>query len=169
MVGSEIIDYLKDSQLVANIQEFFGVSTHYDKHSGKLSEESRSDDEDKCICTKVDYNDRNHLLTCRNQKTNGCDTSSKEFNGYIKQTELLQRPEHESADKHKKEASAIPENSHYTINNLFWYYLFLFGTELGDETFYSAFIPFWFWNIDGAVGRRVVLVWATVMSIGKAK
>lgn len=172
MVGPDVIDYLKDSQLVANIQEFFGVSIHYDKYSGKLktNEESRRDNENKCICTEVDHNEGNYLLTCRNQKTNSCDTSSKEFNGYIRQTELLQQREDESADKHKEEnTSAILENPHYTINNLFWYYLFLFGTELGDEIFYSAFIPFWFWNIDGAVGRRMVLVWATVMSIGKIK
>lgn len=57
-------------------------------------------------------------------------------------------------------------NKDYIIENKFWYYLFLFGTALGDETFYASFIPFWFWNIDGAVGRRVVLVWAVVMYIG---
>lgn len=55
----------------------------------------------------------------------------------------------------------------YVIENKFWYYLFVFGTALGDELFYSTFIPFWFWNIDGAVGRRVVLVWTLVMYIGK--
>jgi len=33
--------------------------------------------------------------------------------------------------------------------------------------FYASFIPFWFWNIDGAVGRRVVLVWTIVMYIGQ--
>lgn len=54
----------------------------------------------------------------------------------------------------------------YIVTNKFWYYLFKFGTELGDELFYSMFIPFWFWNIDGAVGRRVILVWAIVMCIG---
>lgn len=54
----------------------------------------------------------------------------------------------------------------YIIDNKFWYYVFRFGTALGDETFYSAFIPFWFWNIDGAVGRRVVLVWSIVMYVG---
>lgn len=54
----------------------------------------------------------------------------------------------------------------FTVTNKFWYYLFLFGTELGDEIFYATFIPFWFWNIDGAVGRRIVLVWAVVMTIG---
>jgi hypothetical protein len=54
----------------------------------------------------------------------------------------------------------------YVITNKFWYYLFIFGTALGDEAFYSCFIPFWFWNIDGAVGRRVVLIWTIVMYIG---
>ncbi|XP_025828982.1 sphingosine-1-phosphate phosphatase 1 [Agrilus planipennis] len=58
-------------------------------------------------------------------------------------------------------------NQKYTIKNYFWYYLFCFGTELGDEMFYLSFIPFWFWNIDGAVGRRVVLVWTIVMYIGQ--
>lgn len=61
----------------------------------------------------------------------------------------------------------IQKDKEYTIENKFWYYLFVFGTALGDETFYSAFIPFWFWNIDGAVGRRVVLVWTIVMYIGQ--
>ncbi|KAF7272713.1 hypothetical protein GWI33_014525 [Rhynchophorus ferrugineus] len=55
----------------------------------------------------------------------------------------------------------------YVIRNKYWYYLFLFGTALGDEVFYTGFIPFWFWNIDGAVGRRVVLVWTLVMYIGQ--
>lgn len=60
-----------------------------------------------------------------------------------------------------------PDSPKYVIGNKFWYYLFVFGTALGDEVFYSTFIPFWFWNIDGAVGRRVVLVWTLVMYIGK--
>ncbi|XP_060527506.1 sphingosine-1-phosphate phosphatase 1-like [Cylas formicarius] len=55
----------------------------------------------------------------------------------------------------------------YVITNRFWYYLFVFGTALGDEVFYSTFIPFWFWNIDGAVGRRVIVVWTIVMYIGQ--
>ncbi|EEB14759.1 sphingosine-1-phosphate phosphatase, putative [Pediculus humanus corporis] len=58
-------------------------------------------------------------------------------------------------------------NDDYIIQNKFWYYLFLIGTNLGDEIFYASFIPFWFWNIDGAVGRRVVSVWTIVMYIGQ--
>lgn len=54
----------------------------------------------------------------------------------------------------------------YRVTNSFWYYLFVLGTALGDEIFYATFIPFWFWNIDGAVGRRVVFVWSSVMYVG---
>ena len=56
---------------------------------------------------------------------------------------------------------------YYKITKMFWYYLFLLGTQLGDETYYSLFFCFWFWNIDGAVGRRIFLVWALVMYIGQ--
>ncbi|XP_065331528.1 sphingosine-1-phosphate phosphatase 2-like [Cloeon dipterum] len=55
----------------------------------------------------------------------------------------------------------------FVVTNKFWYYLFTFGTILGDEIFYACFIPFWFWNVDGAVGRRFVMVWAIVMYIGQ--
>ncbi|XP_023027121.2 sphingosine-1-phosphate phosphatase 2 [Leptinotarsa decemlineata] len=73
------------------------------------------------------------------------------------------KTEIKATHEQKKEKS----NNKYIIENRFWYYLFLFGTALGDETFYAFFIPFWFWNIDGAVGRRFVLVWSIVMYIGQ--
>jgi hypothetical protein len=44
--------------------------------------------------------------------------------------------------------------------------LFKFGTALGDEVFYAFWFSNWFWNVDGAVGRRVVLIWAIHMFIG---
>ncbi|XP_018568583.1 sphingosine-1-phosphate phosphatase 2-like [Anoplophora glabripennis] len=97
------MDYLKEPQLVAKIQNFFGVKTNF-----------------------IDTNVNSDL--------------------------------HKMSSGHSKE---------YILTNKYWYYLFIFGTALGDETFYSAFIPFWFWNIDGAVGRRVVLVWAIVMYVGQ--
>ncbi|KAL4107164.1 hypothetical protein QTP88_017549 [Uroleucon formosanum] len=56
----------------------------------------------------------------------------------------------------------------HTITNKFWYYLFLFGTYLGDEIGYSIIIPFLIWNIDSAVARKMVLVWAAVMYIGQS-
>uniref|UniRef100_A0A182SVK1 Phosphatidic acid phosphatase type 2/haloperoxidase domain-containing protein n=1 Tax=Anopheles maculatus TaxID=74869 RepID=A0A182SVK1_9DIPT len=56
----------------------------------------------------------------------------------------------------------------YRVTNYFWYVLFIVGTELGDEIFYATFIPFWFWNIDSAVGRRVVMVWSAIMYVGQS-
>lgn len=66
----------------------------------------------------------------------------------------------------RKDRSKDKEDE-YVIENKWLHYLFLFGTSLGDEMFYSIFFTFWFWNVDGAVGRRVVLVWALCMYIGQ--
>jgi len=54
------------------------------------------------------------------------------------------------------------------VTNKFWYYLFLFGTYLGDEIGYAVIIPFLIWNVDSAVARKMVLVWAVVMYIGQS-
>lgn len=72
-----------------------------------------------------------------------------------------------SGDDIEKEKNVSNINSNVRITNKFWYYLFIIGTEFGDELFYATMIPFWFWNIDGAVGRRVVFVWSIVMYIGQ--
>ena len=45
--------------------------------------------------------------------------------------------------------------------------MFVIGTQLGDENCYTLIFCFWFWNIDGAVGRRLYLVFNFVMYIGQ--
>lgn len=92
---------------------------------------------------------------------------------YLKQPELVARIQNffgvrkiKGTENHIGNKNKPQSDKDYVIGKKFWYYLFHFGTALGDETFYSSFIPFWFWNIDGAVGRRVVLVWAIVMYVG---
>ena len=90
------------------------------------------------------------------------------------QTSIWQN-EYETKGKLKRSDSDLNESissdsdseiKSHIITKKFWYYLFIVGTALGDEIFYASFIPFWFWNIDGAVGRRVVLVWTIIMYIG---
>lgn len=164
----DLINYLKDPQLVASIQQFFGVRIYYDKPFVTLKSNKTLQNESECTCTEDDHNERKYVLTC-NQEIKDCDTNAKHFNGYTKQTNFLEQHRNESSKKHEASTASDQQfqNPHYKITNSFWYYLFLFGTELGDEIFYSAFIPFWFWNIDGAIGRRVVLVWAIVMTIGQ--
>lgn len=55
----------------------------------------------------------------------------------------------------------------FLIENRFLYYMFTFGTELGNELFYITFFPFIMWNVDAFVGRRLIMVWVWVMYLGQ--
>lgn len=55
----------------------------------------------------------------------------------------------------------------FVIENRLLYYLFTFGTELGNELFYITFFPFLTWNVDAFVSRRLVMVWVWVMYLGQ--
>ncbi|XP_066600646.1 sphingosine-1-phosphate phosphatase 2-like isoform X2 [Prorops nasuta] len=157
------IDYLKSSDLVADIQEFFGIKIHYDsKENNEKVKYYKNEKENKIYSHYGSFNDIdvNHSLT---ENINGCSTLQTNYNGYAKSD--VSTKEEQVYSKEKYFRSSMSQS--YTITNYYWYYLFLFGTELGDEIFYSTFIPFWFWNIDGAVGRRIILVWAVVMTTGQ--
>ncbi|XP_008281645.1 sphingosine-1-phosphate phosphatase 1 [Stegastes partitus] len=55
----------------------------------------------------------------------------------------------------------------FLVENRFLYYMFTFGTELGNESFYITFFPFIMWNVDAFVGRRLIMVWVWVMYLGQ--
>lgn len=55
----------------------------------------------------------------------------------------------------------------FMIENRFLYYLFTFGTEMGNELFYITFFPFIMWNVDAFVSRRLIMVWVWVMYLGQ--
>lgn len=81
-------------------------------------------------------------------------------NSHRQSSPAIKRQNSRTADPH-------PDPS-YVIRYRLWYYLFSFGASLGYETFYATFFPMWFWNIDSAVGRRMVLLWVIVMYVGQA-
>ncbi|KAM6906717.1 sphingosine-1-phosphate phosphatase 1-like [Lycodopsis pacificus] len=56
----------------------------------------------------------------------------------------------------------------FLIQNKFLFYLFTFGTELGNEMFFIVFFPFLFWNIDTLVSRRLIVVWAWNLFVGQS-
>lgn len=160
-----IIEYLKGPELVVQFQEFFGVRYINNKTSITSDDEGlssdatrplRSNDEDSTGSDLQSKNNTSYGLHKRNVSSGSSETDEG-FNEPRNehQTELYQH-------------SAQSEIRPYEITNKFWYYLFVIGTEFGDEIFYATMIPFWFWNVDGAVGRRVVFVWAVVMYIGKS-
>ncbi|XP_068632454.1 sphingosine-1-phosphate phosphatase 2-like [Battus philenor] len=136
-----LIDYLKDPSLVVKVQNFFGVI--YKNVSPEESTEIVHSE--KLEREKEEFDLRQHKRIPSN-------LSSSSQSSYDTDT---------SADSTNREEVVCH------VNNKFWYWVFVLGTALGDEIFYATFIPFWFWNIDGAVGRRVVLVWTVVMYIGQ--
>lgn len=56
----------------------------------------------------------------------------------------------------------------FLIHNKVLFYLFTFGTELGNEMFFIVFFPFLFWNIDALVSRRLIVVWAWNLFVGQS-
>jgi sphingosine-1-phosphate phosphatase 1 len=66
------------------------------------------------------------------------------------------------------ESDADFENAECVITNRFLDNLFHFGAELGNELFYITFYPFWLWNVDGWVGRRICVFWGIFMYFGQA-
>jgi sphingosine-1-phosphate phosphatase 1 len=153
---SNFVQHYRDPYLVSRIQEFFGVQIHYNE----LYQNAATDTINDC---PVSASEKNGLLNSkRNTFKNGL------FNQEKKTTTNKYQDDKSYLNHRDTDAIRIEHRKAYTIQNYFWYYLFLFGTELGDEIFYLTFIPFWFWNIDGAAGRKIVLVWATIMSIGQA-
>lgn len=142
-----ILEYLKDPLLVVKVQNFFGVTY---KNNLRPPDETRPCKNEVLQSDRRDY--VNEAFDIRHHKRIPSNTSSTSSSSSYETDS--------SAD------SARLDDVVCLVNNKFWYYLFLLGTALGDEIFYATFIPFWFWNIDGAVGRRVVLVWTVAMYIG---
>lgn len=144
-----IVEYLKKPELVVAVQEWFGIE-YLDTNEKKRSKIDEDTLYDRSMISNLE---QNRYSKCSEYKVHRRKESDEFCSKNVKETET--------------NLSETDPKQNIRINNKFWYYLFLFGTELGDETFYSIFIPFWFWNVDGCVGRRVVFVWSIAMYIGQ--
>jgi sphingosine-1-phosphate phosphatase 1 len=163
---SEIIEYLKDPDLVARIQKYYGVQVVRSLNSSHVLPSSNGNISKPPLCGDGVVNLRRQLENkpVAGTRAHNSSSESKNYNEIHSNGWVLN--EHEGDETLSSESE--PETKGYIITNWVWYYLFVLGTALGDEIFYASFIPFWFWNIDGAVGRRVVLVWTVIMYIGNS-
>lgn len=134
--------YLKDPQLVADFQYKLGIQAI--SHRTSLKEQSK-----KCLNTDIDYESNP-----RKKGNLRCDKLSEDEANTAKEETLYKIENH-------------GDSKNFRVKNNFLYYFFYIGTYLGDELFYSIYFPFWFWNVDYNVGRRIITVWAVVMYIGK--
>jgi sphingosine-1-phosphate phosphatase 1 len=164
---SAIINCLKDPHLVARIQKYYGVEVVSPLNSdliltsnnGNISRSQLAGDDEACAFKK-------RLEKRVTSGTSVDDTVSESKQCVDNSIRYNGSASYEPEGDETFSSESEPESKGYIINNWMWYYLFVLGTALGDEIFYASFIPFWFWNIDGAVGRRVVLVWTVIMYIG---
>lgn len=151
------IEYLKRPELVVATQEWFGVEyvdgnelCKHDIHLQTSNEPTNDSASAK----------RTHRRNVSDESNESMDSQNNDNDDQEQQSRLLENAPN-------AETTKTSAHHRVRIKNKFWYYLFLIGTELGDEFFYATMIPFWFWNIDGAVGRRVVFVWSIVMYVGQ--
>lgn len=140
---SQFVKICKDPENVARIQKYFGVEILDEKikdDGSQYDEVQRGNSARRLIGNK---NKKDDLEVDVNQN---------------------------STIKNKHAQTPAPSKNkllRYAITNHYWYYLFLFGTELADKQFCTTIFPFLSWNIDSVVARRVTLVFAITLTIGK--
>lgn len=142
---------LTSAETVARIQNFFGV---YRIDEEKKSRESETNGH------SIANGEGNHYATSTKIR-NVIVTSVSEC---LQQDKCYTQTNGNSSDK----ADHHQTHVNYRIENYIWYYLFQFGAFLGDDLFYYTFMPFWFFNINLWVIRRVILIWGVFMYVGQS-
>lgn len=152
------IEVLKDPNIVSNIQKFFGVSYKESVAIKIPTENEHRSQESSSMLRKKNAKTAVELEDSREED----EISQKLNKGSLDIEESSSRVEAGS-----RNLPEIRDLKNYVIKNKIWYFIFFFGTYLGDDVGYAIFLPFWFWNVDAKVGRKIVLVWTLIMYIGK--
>lgn len=146
---------MNNPQIVADFQKIFGLEWEFDENNNIVKSE---DETSKAVYHESDNNSSNSRKLTKNAQ-NGHHHSISE-----------NHVNNETDD----DASMVTNTDHThivsktKINIKFWYYFFHIGAAMGNEIFYSIFFPCWFWNVDGAIARKITMVWGIYMYIGQA-
>ncbi|GAB6018409.1 hypothetical protein CHUAL_000124 [Chamberlinius hualienensis] len=183
---SNVIAKLKDPELVWKIQYYFGIRrrevetpSNAFQNGGRHVEKPPPNGSQTPTASNV-QNGFNHRIK-EVKKSNGVlvddsvnKVSSETLNkktigniGIVSTTTDDDSESNSSSSVSSDGKNHHNSNKNYLITISIWYHLFNFGAALGDEAFYVSFFPFWFWNIDGAVCRRVATIWVIIMYIGQ--
>ncbi|KAK5852992.1 hypothetical protein PBY51_006818 [Eleginops maclovinus] len=157
----QMCNYLQDPRHVARFQKVCGVKGTFPV---KPSEPDRGEPEPDCPGLRKRAPDSSVV--------NGA-AGDAMVNGM--QGDITAGPDAPSVDPDTARAKPLRKNSltgdvgqEFLIHNKFLFYLFTFGTELGNEMFFIVFFPFLFWNIDALVSRRLIVVWAWNLFVGQS-
>lgn len=146
----QFFDYLNNPQLVADFQKVFGLEWEFDHHSSDAGGSDTLINKNGGV--KPDQNNNTSDASAQTQNS----TSVTFKRGHTKTNSVVSDTDH----------SHIVSKT--IITKKFWYYFFHVGAAMGNEIFYSIFFPCWFWNVDGAIARKITLVWGIFMYIGQA-
>lgn len=141
---------LTSAETVARIQNYFGVYRIEEDKPTKTETNGHS----------ITNGGDNHYVTSTKIR-NAIVTSVSECLQHDKCYNQANGNSSDKADHHQTHVN-------YRVENYLWYYLFQFGAFLGDDLFYYTFMPFWFFNINLHVIRRVILIWGVFMYIGQS-
>ena len=144
----KIINYLKDAQLVAEFQHFFGIQSLVQERSDRVVQDECNGKPSSSVRTDDKLRQRHRSGTNsegRNDRQSINDIRCGLANGLSKG---------QSTNHHSNAKSTKATSKHYVIKNRAFYYLFCFGASLGYEIFYALFFPFVLHNVDSFVGRR---------------
>ncbi|XP_029982368.1 sphingosine-1-phosphate phosphatase 1 [Sphaeramia orbicularis] len=179
---SWLYHYLQDPQLVARFQKVCGVHGTFSRTgNGGGKDRSHSHNNGAChhLCTEGHESDNPAMFgagegeTGARRRTAGLDGETPSPNPSLTQNGApaggdTPVPVGSNGMKPLRKNSLTGDvGQEFLIENRFLYYLFTFGTELGNELFYITFFPFVIWNVDAFVGRRIIMLWVWVMYLGQ--
>ncbi|KPP56358.1 hypothetical protein Z043_126034 [Scleropages formosus] len=146
--------YLQDPHLVARFQRTCGVQGTFPRRC----EEHNGD------CAKDDLRQRSRPVQV--------ERSPALMNGAAQPTAhsecSLQETDSRGTLKPLRKNSLTGDiGQEFIIENRPLFYLFTFGTELGNEMFFIIFFPFLYWNVDACVSRRLIIVWELILYLGQ--
>lgn len=164
---------LQDPDLVARFQRMCGVlatgswkaATREHLHNNGASPVTGDSSESSA---GLGAGDGQHVRTVRGVRDRKHDPETSCLNGAAGGGPQEPGPPRGSTVKPLRKNSLTGDaGQEFVIQNRFLFYLFTFGTELGNETFYITFFPFVMWNLDAFISRRLIMVWVWVMYLGQ--
>lgn len=149
----QCIKTIEDASNVAAIQKFFGVTYNRRSPLKSIPENEYSKEESICMVSKAPI-------------TNSPDLTAPKINGENDTKDVsIQKTVHDVENGTIHDSNQV-ESNNYTIRYKFWYYFFISLTNLGDVIGYALVFPFIFWNVDGVIARKLVIIWTVIMYVG---
>ena len=149
--------YLNSPELVVQFQQSCGIYS--------ISKNDTIDQNSKLHSKNISIK----TLITNGQIKSDTTTSSYVTSNGVKINGTIKHRKCQSAEFTLSESDEEPVFDDEYVATKWWLdWIFHFGASLGHEIFFITFFPYWLWNIDGYVGRRLCVFWCAFMYAGQA-